>query len=129
MKLKDTWALDFCTPSNWTTDFTKPGGEWDTEVKPTPLEEFVSGGYHNHFIYFAQQVGKSFTAAAKVLTENMNHIHISMQPVCEMMEELTETELNKRGTYTVKSQKAGVKLPKRKVNCGPPAKRFDRRMK
>ena len=143
MNREHTWALDFCVPSGWTISFVRPGGDWDREFLPGSEEEAIfkaEGSFYSFeqyvqvFRMFGQQVGKSFEAAAIALREGFDtivsgvvHVAEILQPVCEQINELNEWELQKHGTYTVKSQKVGIELPVRKSNCGPPVKRFDRR--
>lgn len=138
MKREDNWVLYFCNPSDWTVNLTPPEGDWDREVEPGSEEEkvFIAEKYKYYTDLFFRQVGKNlrtyaeavqmnFEHAAAVMASHFNHI----QHIEDIKRELTEHEEAKNGTYTVRSQKVGIELPKRKVNCGPPLRRLDKRRK
>lgn len=136
MERQHNWILDYCDPVIWTVNFIPPEGDWDREVEPGSMEEIISKAeaYPYAVVYFARQLGKSFIEAAEQIAEAYDHVAHSLleswgpiKDCQDQIKEINEYEAQKHGTYAIKSQKAGIELPKRKVNCGPPAKRFDRR--
>lgn len=142
MKREHVWVLDFCVPTWWTVDLTPPGGDWDREVEPGSLEEkiFKLEAMHYGIWHAARQVGKTVTAAAMESMEGfkkaadmfMNAVSQGWTPIHEtlkVMDKVSEWEEAKHGTFTIKSQNPKIDLPIRKVNCGPPAPRLDRRRK